>query len=266
MGYWPEISIGATASNLIDLASMSLTGQKAGFSSSLDAQLKSILEVAGSAMASLAADARASADKAAKAADRRRDAAEAQKDVAEPTFEKVEQDGAKDARLDVVAGTGPITELGGGAEKATGDEAAVVVGPSSASAVKALTEAIIPEASEESAQLPIIVFKSYAAKGTSKQDLLWDVLAEWAAVLVENQVAHVLFVSDSVTINKPLQHALPNNVFHSLALTDASEDAAWDYVKTKLAEVDKSLTEEDRAYVAQVGGRRTDLELLVQKM
>lgn len=33
---------------------------------------------------------------------------------------------------------------------------------------------------------------SFAAKGEAKQEVLWDVLAEWAAVLVENQVRMIL--------------------------------------------------------------------------
>lgn len=269
VGYWPEFSMGASVNNLIDLASMSLTGQKAGFSSALDVQLKAILEVAASAMASVAADARASSEKATKIAERKRLAAEAERESqakATTGLAKIEEDGVRDGRMEAVAGTGPIAELGAGVEKATEDDPAVVVGPRGVSAIKALTEAILPEPKEENALLPVIVLKNYASKGEAKQDLLWDVLAEWAAVLTENQVAHVIFLSDSVTINKPLAHALPNSPFHTLRLNDASESAAWEYVKAKLAEADKVLREEERPFVAQLGGRQTDLELLVQKI
>jgi len=266
VGYWPLITLGASVNNLIDLASMSLTGQKAGFSSALDVQLKSILEVAASGISSVAAEARIASDKASKAADKRREAAESNRDTIEPRIEKIADDGVKDGRLDEVAGNGVISGLGGGVEKAIQDEAAVLVGPRGVSAVKALAEAILPEPTEEAAQLPIIVLKSYASKGEAKNDLLWDVLAEWAAVLVENQVAHVVFMSDSVTISKPLAHALPNSPFHQLRLQDASEESAWNYVETKLAEGDKQLRPEQRSWVAQLGGRQTDLELLVQKM
>lgn len=266
VGYWPLITLGASVNNLIDLASMSLTGQKAGFSSALDVQLKSILEVAASGISSVAGEARIAADKATKAADKRREAAETHKDSIEPSIEKMAEDGVKDARLDEVAGNGAMTGLGGGVERACDDEAAVVIGPKGVSAVKAMAEAILPEPTEEAAQLPIIVLKNYASKGEAKNDLLWDVLAEWGAVLVENQVAHVVVVTDSVTANKPLAHALPNSPFHQLRLQDASEESAWNYVETKLGEADKQLRPEQRSYVAQLGGRQTDLELLVQKM
>ena len=34
--------------------------------------------------------------------------------------------------------------------------------------------------------------------------MLWDALAEWAAALVENRIAHVIFTSDSIVVSKSL--------------------------------------------------------------
>lgn len=123
-------------------------------------------------------------------------------------------------------------------------------------------------------------------KGESKQEVLWDVLAEWAAVLVENQVcflpslltrkpthsfkqvAHVIFTSESVLVTKPLAKALPSKPFNTIALNDASPDSALQYVQSKLSELDSSfsLSPETKSHVAKLGGRLTDLELLVQKI
>lgn len=49
-GYWPVFSFLASANNMIDLAAVGVIGQKAGLSSSLDQQLKQILEVVGGAL------------------------------------------------------------------------------------------------------------------------------------------------------------------------------------------------------------------------
>lgn len=49
-GYWPVFSFLSSMNNLIDLASMGLIGQKAGFSTTVDEQMKEILEVVGGAL------------------------------------------------------------------------------------------------------------------------------------------------------------------------------------------------------------------------
>lgn len=112
---------------------------------------------------------------------------------------------------------------------------------------------------------------SFASKGETKQTVLWDVLSEWAAVLVENQVAHVIFISDSVTVTKPLAVALPNKPFNAIALDDASPEASISWLEAKLAEFGKALPvgpqgEASRREVSRLGGRQTDLELLVSKV
>jgi len=49
-GYYPVFSFLSSINGLIDLASLGLIGQKAGFSTPVDQQLKQILEVVGSAL------------------------------------------------------------------------------------------------------------------------------------------------------------------------------------------------------------------------
>lgn len=49
-GYWPMFSFLSSMNNLIDLASVGLIGQKAGFSTTVDAQMKEVLEVTGGAL------------------------------------------------------------------------------------------------------------------------------------------------------------------------------------------------------------------------
>lgn len=55
-GYWPVFSFLNSMNNMVDLASMGLIGQKAGFSSSTEEQLKDILEVVGGALKKVRAE------------------------------------------------------------------------------------------------------------------------------------------------------------------------------------------------------------------
>jgi len=53
--------------------------------------------------------------------------------------------------------------------------------------------------------IPVVVIDGYMSreKGPHAKEL-WTFLADWAAVLVENHVAHVIFISNNVTASKPL--------------------------------------------------------------
>lgn len=112
-------------------------------------------------------------------------------------------------------------------------------------------------------------------RAETKQDLLNDILAEWAASLVENGIAHVIFTTDSATTAlKPLAKAFPSKSFNSIALTDASPEASFAFVAAKLREVTgdgeenntMTITPESKDTLAKLGGRRTDLELLITKV
>ncbi|BGO96195.1 hypothetical protein NBRC10512_003414 [Rhodotorula toruloides] len=282
VGYWPQFVLASSISNMIDLASMGLIGQKAGFTASLDQQLKSILEVTATALSSIAAATRARSAAALAANTSQKEVVARREAVAT----QLRTEGVRDGRLDAVAGNGVVAELGGGiegpaagVEKEVGPDVKVeIVGPTSSKVVReaARASAIAENAAsgEDSAanaspaveRLPVVVIKGFAAKGEAKQEVLWDVLSEWAAVLVENQIAHVIFTSDSVTLAKPLARALPSKPFNMISLTDASPEASLQYVSAKLASFDQTLPAEAFPSVARLGGRQTDLELLVQKI
>lgn len=114
-------------------------------------------------------------------------------------------------------------------------------------------------------------------------------MAEWAAELATNRIAHVVFVSDNpVQQAKTLSRALPNVPFQSIVLADADRDRARGYVANKLqelgnvepavqmdgampgpssgAEMAKLLSSETARTVDVLGGRLTDLEQLVEKL
>ncbi|BGP44021.1 mitochondrial escape protein 2 [Rhodotorula kratochvilovae] len=281
VGYWPQFVLASSINNMIDLASMGLIGQKAGFSASLDAQLKAILEVTATALSRIAASTQARSV-AALADTATRKKHEAQR---EAVATQLRTEGIRDGRIDAVAGSGIVAELGGGiegpaagAEKEVGADVKVeIVGPTSSALVKDAARTVpleTPSSGDKPAdapsvaveRLPVVVIKGFAAKGEAKQEVLWDVLSEWAAVLVENQVAHVVFTSESATLAKPLAKALPSKPFNVITLTDASPEASLQYVSAKLASFEQTLPTEAFPAVARLGGRQTDLELLVQKI
>lgn len=99
--------------NLIDLASVGLIGTKAGFSTSPEAQIKQILDVATDALTTLSGKVKAKQQAAAAAAEKRR---ELQSERQEQR-KVLQRDGLKDGRLDTLAGNGPIAEVGHGVEK-----------------------------------------------------------------------------------------------------------------------------------------------------
>ncbi|KAF9116865.1 mitochondrial escape protein 2 [Mortierella sp. AM989] len=112
--------------------------------------------------------------------------------------------------------------------------------------------------------IPVIVIDGYMSreKGPQAKEL-WTFLADWAAVLVENHVAHVIFISNNVSASKPLSKALPNMTFETVVLSDASLDSALEFVYKHL---DKNKYPALSDSVKVIGGRLTDLELFVQKV
>ncbi|GAA5992192.1 hypothetical protein JCM10908_001812 [Rhodotorula pacifica] len=272
-GYWPQFAFASSVSNLVDLATMGLIGQKAGFSASFEEQLKAILEVTGSALSSIATSVKTRTAAAIEESAKRKETAGQRRAIAE----QLHTSGVRDGRIDTVTGPGIVAELGGGvegpaagAEKETSAETEVeIVGPKSSALVRASANEFSDNGDQPSVsfeRLPVVVIKGFATKGDAMQEKLWDVLSDWAAVLVENQVAHVIFTSDSVTMTKPLAKALPSKPFNLITLNDASPDASLQYVSAKLAAFDQTLPTSEHEAVALLGGRQTDLELLVQKI
>ncbi|CAG8521540.1 7567_t:CDS:10 [Funneliformis caledonium] len=116
--------------------------------------------------------------------------------------------------------------------------------------------------SYDPAEIPIIVIDAYMTKDKESHEL-WDHLAKLAALLVENRVAHVVFVSSNIGIIKHLSRALPNKSFHYAVLSDAPHERAISLVKRHVH--DKNLEGLEEA-VGALGGRLTDLRLFINKI
>lgn len=109
------------------------------------------------------------------------------------TRERIRQGTWHDGRLDCVAGNGVMSELGIGDELMGDDDVEEEVVTSNASDKAEHVEETdrkrkITEDLEAVGSLPIVMIRNYAAKvGSSREELL-EVLAQWAAMLAENQV------------------------------------------------------------------------------
>ncbi|KZT57165.1 hypothetical protein CALCODRAFT_542165 [Calocera cornea HHB12733] len=270
-GYWPVFSMLSSLNNLLDLASVGLIGQKAGFSTSIQEQLKQVLEVVGKGLEGVSKHHKAQVARREEFA--KNEAAEKRQE--EERAELIRLGVWHDGRLDCVAGNGIMSELGIGDELMTeADYDAVKESDASTRVVAAPAEPVegevqkkLEEEKEDITSLPVVVMKNWALKG-AKKDELWEVLSAWAAALVENKVAQVIFVSDNPGAPKNLARALPSKPITTIALTDATAESALGFVTEKLKEagMQDGLSAQDCEEVRRLGGRLTDLEHFVYKV
>ncbi|KAK7746844.1 mitochondrial escape protein 2 [Cytospora paraplurivora] len=132
----------------------------------------------------------------------------------------------------------------------------------------------------------VVVFDNFLLKN-EETSIIYDKLSEWAAALVQANIAHVVFMTSDASYSKSLSKSLPDRVFRSIALGDLSPEVAKKYVMGRLTqtnpknksseEVEKekknALEIENRRDLKEldevidvVGGRLTDLEFLARRM
>ena len=191
--------------NLIDIATVGLIGQKAGLSTSIEEQVKEMLEVVGTGLKGVSTRKKQSADREVK----RMEVQELRKKEEEVRRVRMRMGTWHDGRLDCVAGNGVMSELGIGDElmrpeeyeaspqSVTGSPMESFAGAPGAIAGEKehATQPKTPSETQALKALPIVVIKNFATK--RGRDTVIDVLAKWAATLVSNQVAHVIVVSDN---------------------------------------------------------------------
>ncbi|KAH7889953.1 RNA12 protein-domain-containing protein [Phlebopus sp. FC_14] len=271
-GYRPIFTFLNSLSSMIDIASMGLIGQKAGFTTSLPDQLKQILEVVGTALKSVNQSLRSDAKRKVKAERE----AEVRKAADARRRNRIRRGIWHDGRLDCVAGTGVMSELGFGDEAcndADSDSAEVDVLPMEEGNEKIAEDMLArKQRSVEELQaisaLPVVVIKNFAARGGANREELLKVLSQWAATLVDNQIAHVIIVSDNRENAKLLARALPSKPLNSIALYDADAPSALSFVKERLrdAGLTTDLTRGQIACIERLGGRASDLASLIHKV
>lgn len=271
---------------LIDLASVGLIGQKSGFSTPADQQMRNILDIVASALKEVS-----SHEREKRAGQQQRDRDEVTLAADRERRQRLIAQGVwHDGRLDCVAGNGVMSELGFGIEAPNEDDvegAAPLLGsnaPIEGEAVpptgtmvafdKEVAAAAAPPKTEEEIDsdteliktLPVVVLRNFAFKPARGE--LWTVLAEWGASLIENKVAHVIVVGEGSIASKTLTASLPSKPLNQVNLSDADDYNALEFVREKLSSDGHQveLSPEETADIAKLGGRMVDLELLVYKV
>lgn len=130
----------------------------------------------------------------------------------------------------------------------------------------------------------VVVIDNFLLKN-EETSIIYDKLSEWAAALVQANIAHVVFMTSDTSYSKPLSKSLPDRVFRTIALGDLSPDVAKKYVMSHFAqpkqkrrggegeakaegtqpEHKQDLRELDEV-IEVLGGRLTDLEFLARRM
>lgn len=133
---------------------------------------------------------------------------------------------------------------------------------------------------------PVVVIDDYLHKSEGNA-LVYDKMAEWAAGIVQNNVAHVIFLTTDSAYTKPLSKALPDRLFRAVSLGDLAPDVAKNFVLSRLkdqiaadekfrkekgddtekAQADQrpDMTELDSC-ITTLGGRLADLEFLARRL
>ncbi|KAF8589948.1 exonuclease [Ramaria rubella] len=271
-GYWPVFSFLNSVNNLIDLASTGLIGQKAGLSSSLQDQVTQVLDVVAHGLRRVSSSRRKEAG---------RNITRAQNE--EKLFlagvqrrERIRRGVWHDGRVDCVAGNGVMSELGVGIERfGEDDEDTEFQGKDEDTVIPTkpeLNEKMRREREYRSAQdvgvLPVVVIKNFNSNAKPGKEEIVNALAEWAADLVADHIAHVIVVSDNRENAKRLAKALPTKPLNAIALADADSASSLSYINKKLEEasVDYNISHEEAQLIERLGGRASDLETIIHKV
>ncbi|ETS05209.1 mitochondrial escape protein 2 [Trichoderma reesei RUT C-30] len=131
---------------------------------------------------------------------------------------------------------------------------------------------------------PVIVVDNFLHK-SEDSSIVYDMIANWAASIVQNNVAHVVFLTSDSAYSKSLTKAMPDRVFRTLSLGDLDADIAKNFVITRLEEDWKREAQEEAEQsdenkkpiprpnlagldegIKVLGGRLTDLEFLARRL
>lgn len=116
---------------------------------------------------------------------------------------------------------------------------------------------------------PVIIIQDYMGKEKSRHQFIYSQLAEWASSIIENQTAHIIFVSPNSAALKKLSSNVPNKSIKNIILSDASPSDAMAYVKRRISQeedIDVELDEDLKYALSKIGGRMQDLESYTQKI
>ncbi|KAK6503009.1 mitochondrial escape protein 2 [Arthrobotrys musiformis] len=117
---------------------------------------------------------------------------------------------------------------------------------------------------------PVVVIDNFLHRSDPAGEKIYQRLSDWSALLVSANVAHVIFMTNDVSFSKHLSRSLPDRVFRTVMLGDASPEAAKRYVLSQIhsGTIPEKSQETDQldSSIDQLGGRLTDLEFLARRI
>ncbi|KAI0862467.1 RNA12 protein [Xylaria cubensis] len=133
----------------------------------------------------------------------------------------------------------------------------------------------------------VVVVDNFVYK-SEENSIIYEKIANWAAALVQSDVAHVVFLANDSSYTKVLSKSLPDRVFRQVALGDLSPDVAKWFILGHITagtqdsektdnEGDRDLKENEKIAntpdlaglddcIGTLGGRLTDLEYLARRI
>ncbi|KAK6204946.1 mitochondrial inner membrane protein [Scheffersomyces amazonensis] len=111
---------------------------------------------------------------------------------------------------------------------------------------------------------PIIVINKFSRKADqSSNDFIFPLIADWSAGLIQNNLAHVIYVTADVGSVQHLNNVLPNQVFKVISLSDASSISAKQYLMDQLKLQNSKSIE---GIFEPLGGRMLDLQAFIRRI
>ncbi|KAF5391771.1 hypothetical protein D9757_001714 [Collybiopsis confluens] len=243
-GYWPVFSFLNSIQNLIDLASVGLIGQKAGFSRSIDEQMHQILDTVAVGLRRVSERQHHQIEKLIRArGDDKRGITEEQRQHKVANAVEGQRKDKVSANVKAVEAL-PIVIIRNFAGKS---------GSSREDLLNNLAQWAAKLAENQAS-------RSYLSSGNQK------------LIMAANRLP---MSSSSVTTGKTqrkslkvIKSTLQSKPLNLVALYDADETSALAFVQEKLYEADikGSFSPEEKGYVERLGGRSVDLESLVNKV
>lgn len=114
---------------------------------------------------------------------------------------------------------------------------------------------------------PIIVIDKFMRKSDNNNDFVYKMISEWTSQLIQSNIAHVIYITHDVGSIQHLTDALPNQVFKTISLSDATNKSAKQFVVNQL---DNSAIKEKESEIETclkpLGGRMLDLQAFVRRI
>lgn len=134
---------------------------------------------------------------------------------------------------------------------------------------------------------PVIVIDRFSTTNKSESNaFVYKELADWTAMLISMNLAHVIFLTEDVGTSQFLSESLPDQVFKTIGLSDASHESAKSYVLGQLQDDNVADTSDDENLqekkldavklhsisedldkaLGPIGGRMLDLQAFVRRV